>query len=110
MPTGSLSTAIDSTFGSFAAFKEALGKAGLGRFGSGWAWLSLDRSGTLRIESTPNQDSPLMEGRTPVLGVDVWEHAYYLKYQNLRAAYLEAWWNTVNWPEVARRYEAAGGR
>jgi len=109
-PSGSLSTAIDSTFGSFAAFKEALGKAGLGRFGSGWAWLSLDRSGTLRIESTPNQDSPLMEGRTPVLGVDVWEHAYYLKYQNLRAAYLEAWWNTVNWPEVARRYEAAGGR
>lgn len=109
-PTGALSTAINSTFGSFDAFKEALSKAGIGRFGSGWAWLSLDGSGTLRVESTPNQDSPIMEGRTPILGVDVWEHAYYLKYQNQRAAYLEAWWNTVNWPEVAHRYQTAGGR
>jgi Fe-Mn family superoxide dismutase len=108
-PSGALGTAIDTTFGSFNAFKEQLSKAGVGRFGSGWAWLSIDGSGALRIESTPNQDSPLMEGRTPLVGVDVWEHAYYLKYQNLRPKYIEAWFNTINWPEVARRYAAAGG-
>lgn len=109
-PSGALAAAIDKTFGGFGAFKEQLSKAGAGRFGSGWAWLSIDGSGALRIESTPNQDSPLMEDRTPLLGVDVWEHAYYLKYQNLRPKYIEAWFNTINWPEVARRFAAAGGR
>jgi Fe-Mn family superoxide dismutase len=89
---------------------EQLTKAGIGRFGSGWAWLTVDGSGVLRVESTANQDSPLSDGRTPVLGVDVWEHAYYLKYQNLRQKYIEAWYNTINWPDVARRYQAAGGR
>jgi Fe-Mn family superoxide dismutase len=109
-PSGALAAAIDKAFGGFDAFKDQLTKAAVGRFGSGWAWLSIDSGGNLRVESTANQDSPLMEGRTPLLGVDVWEHAYYLKYQNLRPKYLEAWWNTVNWPEVARRYQAAGGR
>jgi Fe-Mn family superoxide dismutase len=109
-PSGALAAAIDKAFGSFDGFKDQLTKAAIGRFGSGWAWLSIDSGGALRVESTANQDSPLMEGRTPVLGLDVWEHAYYLKYQNLRAKYAEAWWNTVNWPEVARRYQAAGGR
>jgi Fe-Mn family superoxide dismutase len=108
-PSGAIAAAIDKTFGGYATFKEQLTKAGVGRFGSGWAWLSIDGSGALRVESTPNQDSPLMEGRTPLLGVDVWEHAYYLKYQNLRPKYLEAWFNTINWPEVNRRYAAAGG-
>jgi Fe-Mn family superoxide dismutase len=109
-PTGAVAAAIDKTFGGFEPFKEQLTKAGVGRFGSGWAWLTIDSTGALRIESTANQDSPISEGRTPILGVDVWEHAYYLKYQNLRPKYIEAWYNTVNWPEVARRYEIAGGR
>jgi Fe-Mn family superoxide dismutase len=109
-PSGALAAAINQTFGSFDAFKEELNKAGTGRFGSGWAWLTVDGSGALRVESTPNQDSPISEGRTPVLGVDVWEHAYYLKYQNRRPDYLAAWWNTVNWGEVGRRYQAASRR
>ena len=106
-PTGALADAINQSFGSFDAFKEQFTKAATTRFGSGWAWLTTDGSGKLQVESTPNQDSPLMEGRTPLLGLDVWEHAYYLKYQNRRPDYITAWWNVVNWPEVARRYEAA---
>jgi Fe-Mn family superoxide dismutase len=113
-PTGQLANAIVSTFGSFDAFKEKFEAAGLGRFGSGWAWLLLNR-GKLEITSTPNQDNPLM-GRDiagcegiPILGVDVWEHAYYLKYQNRRGDYLKAWWNVVNWSEVAKRYAEALG-
>jgi superoxide dismutase, Fe-Mn family len=109
-PTGALAAAINSALGGFAAFKEQLSKAGAGRFGSGWAWLTVDNSGALKVESTANQDSPLSEGRTPILGVDVWEHAYYLKYQNLRPKYIEAWFNTINWGEVAKRYAAAGGK
>lgn len=105
-PTGELATAINSTFGSYASFKEKFTAAATTRFGSGWAWLSVDK-GKLVIESTPNQDSPLMEGRTPILGLDVWEHAYYLNYQNRRPDYITAFWNVVNWPEVARRYAAA---
>ena len=105
-PTGELASAIDSTFGSFATFKEKFNAAATTRFGSGWAWLSVDK-GKLQIESTPNQDSPLMEGRTPILGLDVWEHAYYLHYQNRRPDYITAFWNIVNWPEVAKRYAAA---
>ena len=101
-PSGDLAAAIDGAFGSFDTFKERLVAAGVGRFGSGWAWLVND-GGSLSITSTPNQDTPLMEGRTPILGVDVWEHAYYLKYQNRRPEYLAAWWNVVNWDEVARR-------
>ncbi|MDX2192334.1 MAG: superoxide dismutase [Gemmatimonadales bacterium] len=106
-PSGALASAIDAAFGSFAAFREAFQKAGLGRFGSGWAWLVAAKDGTLAIESTPNQDSPLMEGRTAILGCDVWEHAYYLKYQNRRADYLAAWWNVVNWTVVGAHYAAA---
>jgi Fe-Mn family superoxide dismutase len=109
-PAGALAAVIDRTFGSLDSFKEQLTKAGVGRFGSGWAWLTINGTGVLRVESTPNQDSPLSEGRTPLLGVDVWEHAYYLKYQNLRQKYIENWFNTVNWPEVARRFEVAGAR
>jgi Fe-Mn family superoxide dismutase len=105
-PTGDLAAAINSTFGSFAAFKEKFAAAATTRFGSGWAWLSYDKD-KLAIESTPNQDSPLMEGRTPLLGLDVWEHAYYLHYQNRRPDYIAAFWNIVNWPEVARRYAEA---
>ena len=105
-PTGDLAAAINSTFGSFATFKEKFAAAATTRFGSGWAWLSSDK-GKLLIESTPNQDSPLMEGRTPLLGLDVWEHAYYLHYQNRRPDYIAAFWNIVNWPEVARRYAEA---
>jgi Fe-Mn family superoxide dismutase len=101
-PTGAIADAINGTFGSFDSFKDQMNKAGLGRFGSGWAWL-IDAGGKLAIESTPNQDSPLMEGKKPILGVDVWEHAYYLKYQNRRANYLSAWWNVVNWAEINRR-------
>ena len=103
-PTGTLSDSISQTFGSFDAFKEQFAKAATTRFGSGWAWLSLDNAGKLQIESTANQDSPLMEGRTPLLGLDVWEHAYYLKYQNRRPEYIGAFWNVVNWPEVAKRF------
>jgi superoxide dismutase, Fe-Mn family len=109
-PTGELAEAINSTFGSFDQFKQQFAAAGASRFGSGWAWLSVEPGGKLRIESTPNQDSPLMEGRTPILGVDVWEHAYYLKYQNRRPDYMAAWWNTVNWPAVAQKYAKAKGR
>ncbi len=98
---------ITAELGGFAAFKDAFGKAGLGRFGSGWAWLIRGKDGKLAVTSTANQDSPLMDGQTPLLGLDVWEHAYYLKYQNRRADYIAAWWNTVNWDEVARRFTAA---
>jgi len=104
-PSGNLASAISSTFGSFATFKEKLVAAGVGRFGSGWAWLIKDGS-KIDIISTPNQDSPLMEGKFPVMGVDVWEHAYYLKYQNRRPDYLAAWWNVVNWQEVEKRFNA----
>ena len=106
-PTGDLAAAINAAFGSFATFKEKLQAAGIGRFGSGWAWLVLDKDGKLAVSSTPNQDNPMMEGLTPVMGCDVWEHAYYLKYQNRRADYLAAWWNVVNWAEVGKRYAAA---
>ena len=105
-PSGELAAAIDQTFGSLATFKEKLNAAAVGQFGSGWGWLVM-KGGKLEIVARPNQDSPLMDGLTPVLGVDVWEHAYYLKYQNRRADYLKAFWNVVNWPEVARRYETA---
>ncbi|HJZ46475.1 MAG TPA: superoxide dismutase [Roseiflexaceae bacterium] len=103
-PSGALGQAINQAFGSFADFKAKINDAGVKRFGSGWSWLVMDKGGNLKIYSTANQDSPLMQGDTPVLGVDVWEHAYYLKYQNLRPKYLETWWNTVNWGEVARRF------
>jgi superoxide dismutase, Fe-Mn family len=108
-PTGALADAINSTFGSFDKFKDEFSKAAAGRFGSGWAWLVVDNAGNLKITSTPNQDSPLMEGLTPILGLDVWEHAYYLKYQNKRPDYIAAFWNVVNWEEVGKRYTAARG-
>jgi Fe-Mn family superoxide dismutase len=107
VPTGELAAAISSAFGSFDAFKTAFNDAGTKRFGSGWAWLVIDKSGKLQVTSTANQDSPLIDGLYPVMGNDVWEHAYYLKYQNRRPEYLGAWWNVVNWPEVARRYNQA---
>jgi Fe-Mn family superoxide dismutase len=102
-PSGSLAAAIDAAFGSLDSFKETFAKAGLGRFGSGWAWLVLGKDGKLAVTSTPNQDSPLMDGIKPLLGADVWEHAYYLKYQNRRADYLKAFWSVVNWDDVAAR-------
>ena len=102
-PTGALAQAITSAFGSFDSFKEQFEKAGAARFGSGWAWL-IDSNGKLSIESTANQDNPLMEGKKAILGVDVWEHAYYLKYQNRRPEYLKAWWSVVNWGEVSRLF------
>jgi len=105
-PAGALADAINSTFGSFDNFKAEFTKAATTRFGSGWAWLIVD-GGKLAITSTPNQDSPLMEGKTPILGLDVWEHAYYLKYQNKRPDYIGAFWNVVNWDEVSKRFEAA---
>ena len=105
-PDGDLAAAIDSAFGSFDAFKEQFEAAGVARFGSGWVWLVVD-GGALTITSTPNQDSPVSDGQTPLLGNDVWEHAYYLKYQNRRPEYLKAWWNVVNWAKVAERYAAA---
>jgi len=105
-PTGSLAQSITSELGGFAAFKEAFAKAATTRFGSGWAWLVAGKDGKLAVTSTPNQDSPLMEGLTPLLGLDVWEHAYYLNYQNRRPDYITAWWNTINWEEVGRRYDA----
>ena len=101
-PTGAAAAAIDGAFGSFDRFKERFTAAAVGRFGSGWAWL-VESGGSLSIESTPNQDTPLMSGRTPLLGLDVWEHAYYLNYQNRRPDYVAAWWNVVNWAEVNRR-------
>jgi Fe-Mn family superoxide dismutase len=108
-PTGAVAAAIDAAFGSYDAFKEQLSAAGAGRFGSGWAWLVAAPDGSVSITSTPNQDTPLMEGKTPILGVDVWEHAYYLNYQNRRPAYLAAWFNTINWDAVNARYAAAKG-
>jgi len=107
-PTGPLADDLKKTFGDFATFKQKLKEAGVGRFGSGWAWLVFHNA-KLQIVSTANQDSPYMEGQVPVLGVDVWEHAYYLKYQNKRPDYIDAWWNVVNWPAVAKRYAAAKG-
>jgi Fe-Mn family superoxide dismutase len=109
-PSGALASAIQQTFGSFDQFKAAFNDAGVKRFGSGWTWLVLDQSGKLSVISTANQDSPLMNGQYPVMGNDVWEHAYYLKYQNRRPDYLAAWWNVVNWDEIARRYQQGGGR
>jgi Fe-Mn family superoxide dismutase len=103
-PSGRLAAAINAAFGSFSSFKEQLEKAGMGRFGSGWAWLSKKSDGGLLVHSTPNQDTPLADGFFPVIGVDVWEHAYYLKYQNRRAEYLSNWWNLVNWDEAERRF------
>ncbi len=104
-PSGDVGAAITSAFGSFASFREQFQTAGMGRFGSGWAWLVASNSG-LSIMSTPNQDNPLMEGRHAILGVDLWEHAYYLRYQNRRGDYLGAWWNVVNWDAAAKRYAA----
>lgn len=110
-PTGALADAITSAFGNFDEFKTKFAAAGAGRFGSGWAWLIVDGSGKLQITSTPNQDNPLMDVAevkgTPILGCDVWEHAYYLNYQNRRPDYITAWWNVVNWEEVAKRFAAA---
>ena len=106
-PTADLASAVDKQFGSYTQFQDQLTKAALGQFGSGWAWLSLAPDGTLKVESTANQDSPLMLGRTPLLGIDVWEHAYYLKYQNRRADYVAAWYNTVNWDFVNDRFTQA---
>ena len=106
-PQGRLSAAIDRELGGFDKFREAFTKAAMGRFGSGWAWLSVDPNKKLVVEDTPNQNSPLMHGNIPILGVDVWEHAYYLKYQNRRNEYVEAFYNVINWGEVLRRYEAA---
>ncbi|SDM18988.1 superoxide dismutase [Bacillus sp. OK048] len=105
-PTGELADAISSKFGSFESFKEEFAKAATTRFGSGWAWLSVS-NGQLEVSSTPNQDSPIMEGKTPILGLDVWEHAYYLNYQNRRPDYIGSFWNVVNWDEVSKRYSAA---
>lgn len=103
-PSGELLSAIEASFGSLEDFKTQFNDAGVKRFGSGWVWLVKDASGKLSLTSTPNQDNPISEGQTPVLGNDVWEHAYYLKYQNLRPKYLEAWWNVVNWDKVAQNY------
>ncbi len=105
-PKGELSNAINSAFGSFAEFKTKFGQAGVGRFGSGWVWV-ISQNGKLAIESTPNQDNPLMSGKKAVMGLDVWEHAYYLKYQNRRPDYIEAWWNVVNWDAVAENFTSA---
>ncbi|RDU35387.1 superoxide dismutase [Neobacillus piezotolerans] len=105
-PTGELADAINSKFGSLESFKEEFAKAATTRFGSGWAWLIVN-NGELEVTSTPNQDSPLMEGKTPILGLDVWEHAYYLKYQNRRPEYINTFWNVVNWDEVLKRYTEA---
>jgi superoxide dismutase, Fe-Mn family len=107
-PEGDLASAIGDAFGGFDSFKDELKTAGVNQFGSGWAWLVHDGSG-LAVVSTANQDSPVSDGQTPLVGVDVWEHAYYLKYQNKRPDYIDAWWNVVNWPEVARRFSEASG-
>ena len=105
LPVGNVAQAINSAFGSFDKFKELFNNAALSRFGSGWAWL-VKQHGKLEVISTANQDSPVMEGKSPVLGLDVWEHAYYLKYQNRRAEYINAWWNVANWPEIERRFSS----
>jgi len=105
-PKGKLGEAIQSAFGSFADFKTKFNQAGITRFGSGWAWL-LIKDGKLAIESSPNQDNPVMSGGKPVMGLDVWEHAYYLKYQNRRPEYIEAWWNVVNWEEIEKNFGSA---
>ena len=107
-PSGELAAAIDQAFGGLAGFKEKLTAAAIGQFGSGWGWLIRD-GGKLSIVAKANQDSPLMDGKVPILGIDVWEHAYYLKYQNRRADYIQAWWNVVNWQQVAARFRQAGG-
>lgn len=106
MLRGQLERAISASFGGFVQLKEAWGKAALGRFGSGWVWL-INKGGTLQITDTPNQDNPWMNGQVPILGIDIWEHAYYLKYQNRRVDYVTAWWNVVNWDEVAKRFGSA---
>lgn len=106
-PTGDLAKAIDAAFGSFDAFKEKFAAAAAGQFGSGWAWLTKDKGGKLHLAGYPNQDSPYMQGHTPILGIDVWEHAYYLKYQNRRPDYVTAWWNVVNWEAAAKRFAEA---
>jgi Fe-Mn family superoxide dismutase len=106
-PSGDLAAAIGSGLGGFDAFKETFSKAAMTRFGSGWAWLYVDGAGQVAVTSTPNQDTPLMQGNTPILGLDVWEHAYYLNYQNRRAAYVAAWWNVVDWDAVAQNYASA---
>ncbi len=108
-PKGALANEIAKVFGSFDKFQDAFSNAAATRFGSGWAWLGIDQNGTLHVGSTANQDSPLMAGHTPILGLDVWEHAYYLKYQNRRPEYIKAWWNVVNWDKVAEYYEKARG-
>ncbi|MEY4608568.1 MAG: manganese superoxide dismutase [Gemmatimonadota bacterium] len=105
-PSGALAKAIDTAFGDFAKFRDAFKAAGIGRFGSGWAWLVAAQDGSVAIESSPNQDNPMMDGRHAILGLDVWEHAYYLRYQNRRPDYIDAWWNVVNWGAVAARYDA----
>ena len=107
VPTGPVAEAINKAFGSFDAFKEEFTKAATTRFGSGWAWLVVDKDGSLKVLSTANQDSPLMDGQTPILGLDVWEHAYYLKYQNRRPEYIQNWWNVVNWDAVNEEYAKA---
>ncbi len=105
-PAGDLGDALDQAFGGFAAFKEEFSNAAGSRFGSGWAWLVKDGAGGLKVVSTPNQDTPISEGMTPILGLDVWEHAYYLNYQNRRPDYIAAWWNVVNWDEVGKRFSS----
>ena len=105
-PTGELATAIDEAFGSFSAFKEQFETAAKGQFGSGWAWLELSKDGALQVHGHANQDSPVLHGGKPILGIDVWEHAYYLKYQNKRPDYVSAWWNVINWDEADRRYRS----
>jgi Fe-Mn family superoxide dismutase len=107
-PSGELASRIGDTFGGLDQLKEQVNAAGVGQFGSGWTWLVHDGSG-LAVTSTPNQDSPISAGQTPLIGIDVWEHAYYLKYQNKRPDYLQAWWNVINWDEVAKRFDAANG-
>jgi Fe-Mn family superoxide dismutase len=106
-PSGDLGAAFAQSFGSFETFKERFAAAAMGQFGSGWAWLSVNPEGKLSLYNLPNQDSPLSRGDTPILGLDVWEHAYYLKYQNRRAEYVANWWNVVNWPRVAELFRAA---
>jgi Fe-Mn family superoxide dismutase len=109
-PQGALADAITKAFGGVSQFKETFAKTCATRFGSGWGWLALKKDGGLEVYSTANQDSPVMEGKVPVLGCDVWEHAYYLKYQNRRPDYVSAWWNVVNWTEIGKRYEMAKGK